>query len=86
MEVLRVFCKTCGHRWEVYNTNQATKEARMCPFCQSEIDKQIWDKFIRPAYGMLADANRELKKHHLGYDAPLFGVDAVIKRPSTEVK
>lgn len=74
MGVLKIHCDYCGGSWEAY-PQQGAPKARYCPHCGQAIDRQLWDKFILPAFGELDDANRELFKHSTGYHTPLFQVD-----------
>ena len=76
MAYMRIHCESCGGTWEVYGRdNWKSDQARTCPHCYSEIDKQTWDKQILPAFGAVRDGNAELIKDHTGYRRPLFTVD-----------
>ena len=76
MAKLKIRCVRCRSRWELHEGEDWHEEStRTCPSCGAQIDAQIWEKEIMPAFGAMGDANRELIKHHLGFKAPLFRVD-----------
>lgn len=76
MGYMVVTCGYCHQKWHVYGSRDFNSEdARRCPHCQAEIDGQLWEKSVIPAFASLQDANRELFKHSVGYHTPLFQVD-----------
>lgn len=75
---MRIHCDTCGGTWEVYQRdNWKDDKARACPHCFAEIDRQTWNDYVLPAFGLTADANAELFKDSTGYHKPRFSVDFV---------
>ena len=63
--------------------------ARTCPHCGKSIDPQTWEGQVLPAFGMVADANRELVKDATGYHGPQFSFDVIgdvffSKRPALD--
>lgn len=81
MGYLRIHCKRCRRRWHVYaRDNWQEGAARCCPHCGAVIERQTWESQILPAFGAMADANRELVKDHTGYQAPAFAVDFIADR------
>ena len=78
MAYMKIYCDTCKHTWEIYDRdNWDNDKAQQCPHCYSEIDIQTWKNQVVPAFGMVADANRELYKDHIGSDEPLFRFDVI---------
>lgn len=78
---MKIHCFTCGGAWEVYERdNWKADSARTCPHCGRQIDVQTWENLVLPAFGMMADANRELFRDHTGYGTPLFRVDYISER------
>lgn len=76
MGYLRISCKQCGGAWEIYsNGNYYDEDARTCPHCFAEINKQTWHNQVVPAFGSFLDANRELSNDNSGYSEPLFKVE-----------
>ena len=81
MAYMRIHCEMCGGTWEVYQRDDWKDDrARQCPHCFREIDRQIWDKEILPAFGAASDANAELFKNSTGYYKPIFTVDFMADR------
>ena len=73
---LHIRCGVCGCKWDVYSRdNWKDDRARQCPHCFAEIDREVWNREIIPAFGSMMDANRELVKEHTGYNKPLFKVE-----------
>ena len=78
MAFIRIHCDNCGGSWEIYHRDNWNKdEARQCPHCYEEIDRQIWKKEIIPAFAAVEDANGELYKDSTGCRRPLFTVDFI---------
>lgn len=78
MAYLNIHCRYCRKHWEVYERDDFNSpKARTCPHCNSKIDEQTWNNQVIPAFGMVADANRELVKDHTGYHTPLFYFDVI---------
>ena len=78
MAFMRIYCNSCGGKWEIYDSHNWTHKAnRTCPHCCREIDLQTWYRQILPAFGAVSDANRELYKDFCGYDNPLFRFDVI---------
>lgn len=77
MAHLQIHCCSCGGTWQVYSNNYKSSKARDCPYCGHSIERQTWERQILPAFGMVADANCELYKDHVGYHAPMFTFDVV---------
>lgn len=76
MAYMRIHCENCGGTWEVYERDDYhSKNSATCPHCGKRIDYQTWEKQILPAFGMIADANRELFKDATGYHYPMFQFD-----------
>lgn len=76
MAYMRIHCSGCGKAWEVYGRDDwKSDKARECPHCYRQIDKELWDKEVIPAFGSALDVNAELYKNHTGYKKPLFTVD-----------
>ena len=78
MGYMRVKCKACRGRWEVYPAQINSDTASTCPHCGATVDRQTWERQIMPAFGQLEDANRELVKDFIGYAGQtLFTVDYI---------
>ena len=78
MGYMVVTCGYCHQKWHVYGSrNFNDKDARRCPHCQAEIDRQTWEHDVLPAFGAIQDANRELYKHSVGTHTALFQIDYV---------
>ena len=78
MGFMRIHCHNCGGYWDVYEDDDyKLRKFKTCPHCQEQIDGQDWMNQVLPAFGSMLDANRELKKTHTGYKAPLFTVDFI---------
>lgn len=77
MGYLKIHCKNCRKSWAVYHRdNWHDERARQCPFCYSEIDKDLWEREIIPAFGAMSDANREILKNYTGFpDKSMFLID-----------
>lgn len=76
MGYLKITCGQCGGAWEVYGHGDFYREdARTCPHCMEQVDGQTWRNQVVPAFGTMADMNRELEKDHTGYYVPLFRVE-----------
>lgn len=78
MGMLRIHCEVCGKTWEVYARDDwKSDNARTCPHCFEEIDRQTWERSILPAFGAMQDANRELMKDYCGYHIQKYKVDYI---------
>lgn len=76
MGYLRIRCGNCGNHWDVYAHGDYYREdARTCPHCLNEIDKQTWKQSVVPAFGAMCDANRQLLTDSTGYGITLFSVE-----------
>ena len=81
MAILRIHCRSCGGKWEVYSRdNWKGDNARKCPHCFKEIPRDLWERDILPAFGEVIDANAELLKDHTGNRRPLFAFDVIADR------
>lgn len=78
MGYMVVTCGYCHQKWHVYGSRDFNdRDARRCPHCQTEIDQQLWERQVLPAFGALQDTNRELYKHSVGTHTALFQIDYV---------
>lgn len=77
MAYLRIHCEKCGQMWEVYERAMNDELSRVCPHCESEIERQTWKNQIVPSLCQVSDSNRELMKDHLGYKDTLFSFDVI---------
>lgn len=79
MAFMRIHCATCGGHWEVYSRDHWTdgEDVRVCPHCFEEIDPDLWQREIAPAFGKVLDTNRELEGFSAGYKEPMFSVDFI---------
>lgn len=81
MAFLRIYCNECGGKWEIYRRDNWNDEtARQCPHCFLQINRDVWEKEILPAFNAVHDANAELFKESTGYSKPLFSFDVVTNR------
>lgn len=63
MVALLLYCNSCGCKWEIIERDDFTNEKHsVCPNCGEQIDRQTWDRFILPAFGVMIDANNELTR------------------------
>lgn len=78
MGFLRIHCKSCEGYWDLYEEDDYTNpKYKKCPHCGKGIDGQDYYNTVLPAFGAMLDANKELKKTEIGYDAPGFTVDYI---------
>ena len=78
MGYMSIHCGNCGNGWEIHEgDNWNDDKARECPYCCNKIDFQTWNREVIPAFGSVADANRELFKNHTGYNETLFRFDVI---------
>lgn len=78
MAILRIHCRSCGGKWEVYSRdNWKSDNARKCPHCNREIPRDLWERDVIPAFCEVVDANAELLKDHTGNRRPLFYFDVI---------
>lgn len=77
MVLMRIYCE-CGTVWTIeQGDNWRADTMRQCPNCHAQIDRDIWEREILPAFGAVADANAELQKDSLGYHRPRFDFDVM---------
>ena len=79
MGYLRIHCKNCRKSWEVYHRDNWHDElARQCPHCYAEIDRDLWERVVLPAFGAMSDMNRELYKDYTGFlSKQMFAIDYI---------
>lgn len=78
MVFMKLRCYSCGYRWIIsFTDNWKSDQARTCPNCEKQIDRQTWDRQILPALGAASDANNELYKDATGTGQPLFSVSFI---------
>lgn len=76
MAYMVIHCESCGGSWQVYDRDDLTHwHAHTCPHCGKRIDRATWEAQVIPAFGAVADANRELFKDATGYHGPQFSFD-----------
>ena len=85
MAILRIHCRSCGGKWEVYSRdNWKGDNARKCPHCFKEIPRDLWENDVIPAFCEVIDANAELYKDHTGNHRPLFSFDVMANKTAPQ--
>ena len=51
MAFMRIYCGSCGQRWEVYERDDwNSQQAATCPHCGKQFEGQTWAKQVVPAF------------------------------------
>ena len=79
MVYMRITCGNCGNQWRVCESDDFTgdRSKRICTRCGEEIDTQVYEKQLTPAFNYFRDLEKELMKQHTGYHTPLYSVDFI---------
>ena len=88
MTFLRVHCAGCGRKWDVYKHSIKSEFSRECPNCYRQVDEQLWQSQVIPAFCSVDDANIELlKEHHSSNkdDKPLFTIDVITGKHNPKI-
>ena len=77
MAYLRIFCESCGNKWEVYKRNINDDNARQCPHCYKRIERNVWNRSVLPALCAVDEVNIDLFKDHTFNHVALFSFDVI---------
>lgn len=77
MAHLRIHCGDCGSVWEVHKYLPDGAAPAFCPQCGSEIDGDIWENEIIPAFGNFHEINKRLIERHALCNVSPFYIDVI---------